>query len=132
VIGQMQRFSAELGEQAGADFAAMKRRLDAGIAALTRSATWLIETFPNDIKAAHAGSVPFLKLTGIVTGGWQLFRAALVAQAHIENGDADPFYAAKVVTARFYADHILAQADGLAEAIVDGAAGVMGLPEEMF
>ena len=59
-------------------------------------------------------------------------RAALAAQAKIAGGDSDPFYPAKIVTARFYADHVLSQAEGLASSVTDGAEGVMALPEEMF
>jgi len=42
------------------------------------------------------------------------------------------FYAAKIKTARFYADHVLTQAPGLRNTIVHGAAGVMALTEEQF
>jgi hypothetical protein len=45
---------------------------------------------------------------------------------------SDPFYAAKIVTSRFYADHVLSQAAGLASSVTDGAEGVMALPEDMF
>ena len=74
----------------------------------------------------------FLKLLGIVAGGWQMARAALIAQAKIDAGERDPFYAAKIITARFYADHVLSQAAGLASSISDGAEGVNALPEDMF
>jgi hypothetical protein len=39
------------------------------------------------VRAASAGAVPFLKLLGIVAGGWQMARAALIAQAKIDAGD---------------------------------------------
>jgi butyryl-CoA dehydrogenase len=80
-----------------------------------------------------SGSVLYLKLAGIVLGGWQMARAALVAHDKLQSGDADKaFLEAKIVTARFFADHILSAAQGMRSAIVDGSAGVMGLPEEMF
>ena len=59
-------------------------------------------------------------------------RAALVAQAKINGGDSDSFYPAKVITARFFADHLLTQADGLASTVIEGATGVMALAEEQF
>ena len=95
--------------------------------------TWIVATYDADIKAVHAGSVPFLKLMGIVCGGWQMARAALVAQQRLaaKEGDA-AFYAAKIATARFYADHLLAQAPGLRNTVMRGAAGVMALSEEQF
>ncbi|HAG74220.1 MAG TPA: hypothetical protein DCL53_01975, partial [Thauera sp.] len=42
------------------------------------------------------------------------------------------FYKTKIVTARFYADHVLAQAPGLAYTVVNGAAGALELAEENF
>jgi hypothetical protein len=45
----------------------------------------------------------------------------------------DPaFYRAKIGTARFFADQILGQADGLRHAIVAGSAGVLALDIDQF
>jgi len=83
-----------------------------------------------DPRAQFAGAVPFLKLMGIVAGGWQMARAALAAE---KKKSEDPaFYEAKIVTARFYADHVLVQAPGLRNTVVNGAAGVLALSEEQF
>jgi hypothetical protein len=59
-------------------------------------------------------------------------RAALIAQGKIADGDEDPFYPAKIATARFYADHVLTQAQGLADTVVHGGASAMALEEEAF
>jgi acyl-CoA dehydrogenase len=82
-----------------------------------------------DPRAQFAGAVPFLKLMGIVAGGWQMARAALAAAK--PGGDED-FKKAKIATARFYADHVLVQAPALRNTVVNGAAGVMALTEEQF
>jgi alkylation response protein AidB-like acyl-CoA dehydrogenase len=132
VIGTMRALDAELAGQGGADFVAIHRRLAAGVDALAAAGEWLVAIYRSDIRAASAGAVPFLTLLGIVAGGWQMARAALIAQARIEEGERDPFYAAKIVTARFYADHVLSRAAGLASSVTDGAAGVLGLAEDMF
>ena len=42
------------------------------------------------------------------------------------------FYRAKIATARFYNEHILAQASGLASEVVNGAGSVMALTETQF
>ena len=74
-----------------------------------------------------------LKMMGIVCGGWQMARAALIAQKKLAAKDSDAsFYQAKIVTARFYSDHVMTQAAGLRNTIMRGAAGVMGLTEEQF
>ncbi|MCM8611322.1 acyl-CoA dehydrogenase [Accumulibacter sp.] len=132
VIGLMRGVAGELGARSGDDFAALQRRFSAAIDALAAAGEWLVANYGKDVRAASAGAVPFLTLLGIVAGGWQMARAALVAQAKIDAGDADPFYPAKIGTARFYADHVLSQASGLASSVIDGAAGVLALPEDMF
>ena len=59
-------------------------------------------------------------------------RAALVAQDKIDAGDDDPFYPAKITTAHFYADHVLAAVAGLAQGMVQGGARALTLDEAMF
>jgi 3-(methylthio)propanoyl-CoA dehydrogenase len=83
-----------------------------------------------DPRIQFAGAVPFLKLMGIVAGGWQMARAALAADT-MHGGDQE-FLKAKKATARFYADHVLVQAPGLRNTVVNGAAGVMALSEDQF
>ena len=133
VIKAMRIVEAELGKAPGEDMAATREAFSAALTAAEECVSWMVITYGNDIKAAHAGAVPFLKLMGIVCGGWQLARSALVAQQRLSEGKGDKaFYEAKVKTARFFADHVLTQAPGLRNAIVHGAAGVMALAEEQF
>ena len=133
LIKAMRVVEGELAQVQGEDMADIRAGLAAGIKAVEESVTWIVSTYARDPKAVHAGSVPFLKLMGIVCGGWQMARAALVAQKRLaaKEGDA-AFYQAKIGTARFYADHVLAQAPGLRNTVVRGAAGVMALTEEQF
>src|SRR5487761_2645267 len=133
VVKAMRAVEGELGQAQGEDMAAIRAGLAAGIKAVEECVSWIVATYATDIKAVHAGSVPFLKMMGIVCGGWQMARAALVAQQRLASKDGDAaFYQAKIATARFYADHILAQAPGLRNTVVRGAAGVMALTEEQF
>jgi len=132
VIATMRALDADLAKQGGEHFAAIRRRFTAGVNALATAGEWIVKTYGADVRAASAGAVPFLRLFGVVAGGWQMARAALIAQARIDAGDGDPFYPAKIITTRFYADHLLSQAEGLASSVTDGAVGVMALAEEMF
>jgi 3-(methylthio)propanoyl-CoA dehydrogenase len=133
VIAAIRLVETELGKAAGEDMAATREALSAALTAAEECVAWMVITYGNDIKAAHAGAVPFLKLMGIVCGGWQLARSALVAQQRLSEGKGDKsFYEAKIKTARFYADHVLTQAPGLRNTIVHGASAVMALAEEQF
>ncbi|HQO28809.1 MAG TPA: acyl-CoA dehydrogenase [Accumulibacter sp.] len=132
LLTSMRALDGELAAQSGEHFVSLRRRFNAGIDAVEQAANWLTATYSSDVRAASAGAVPFLKLLGTVAGGWMMVRAALAAQAQIASGNSDPFYATKIVTARFYADHVLSQAEGLASSVTDGATGVLALTEEMF
>jgi hypothetical protein len=133
VLKTIRALDAELAKAPGDDFKAIRSRLAAGAAAMDECVDWIVERYGKDVKAVHAGAVPFLKLAGIVCGGWQMARAALAAQAKLEKGAGEAgFLKAKVGTVRFFADHILSQAPGLRDAVVQGAPGVLALKEEQF
>ncbi|HEX5803575.1 MAG TPA: acyl-CoA dehydrogenase [Azospira sp.] len=132
VIGMMRQLDAELAKQSGEHFVAIRQRFAAGVNELEKAAEWIVANYAKDVRATSVGAVPFLWLFGIVAGGWQMARAALIAQAKIDGGDNDPFYPAKIVTARFFADHQLSRAAGLASTVVDGANGALALDESMF
>jgi 3-(methylthio)propanoyl-CoA dehydrogenase len=99
------------------------------IDALERALRYVVENYATDIRGVSVGAVPMLKLLGIVAGGWQLLRSALISQQRLagkKGGSAEAaFYEAKISTARFYADHVLSQAPGLAHSIVHGAAAAL-------
>ena len=132
LIAMMRQTESELAQQAGEDFAVIKTALGQGIAALTAAVDYIVANYGADIRAVSVGAVPFLRLMGCVCGGWQLARAALVAQRKIAAGDRDAFYPAKIATTRFYADHLLAAAPGMAHSIVHGASGALALAEDSF
>jgi alkylation response protein AidB-like acyl-CoA dehydrogenase len=128
LIAQLRETAGELAASENADLQAIGARLATGGEALAAAVEFVVASFKSDIRAVFAGSVPYLKLAGIVLSGWQLARGAQAADALLHNGDADvAFLQAKIATARFHADHILSQAPGLASSIVDGAAGVLAL-----
>ena len=97
--------------------------------ALERAIHYVVANYGTEVREVAVGAVPLLKLFGIVAGGWQLLRSALIAQQRlakpIEATLAREFYQAKIATARFYADSVLSQAPGLSHAVVHGAAGAL-------
>lgn len=137
IIAQIHKMEAALaaaGDSAyGADLQVIAARLVEGRRALEEVVNYVVVNIKSDIKGVFAGSVPYLKLAGVVLGGWQMARAALVAveKLHADEGDVQ-FYKAKIATARFYADHILTQASSLQASIVAGSAGVLALTEQQF
>jgi len=126
-IVQLKAFDSRLAKSANPDLKRLRAQLAAGVQALADCVDFIVAE--KDPVAAFAGAVPFLKLTGIVAGGWQMARAALISDQ--KTGDAS-FLKAKIATARFYGDHVLVQAPGLRDTVVSGGAGVMALSEEQF
>jgi alkylation response protein AidB-like acyl-CoA dehydrogenase len=127
VVVQMRAAAQEL--YAAPALSALAPVFSAGIDALERSIRHVVENYGKDIRGVSVGAVPMLKLFGIVAGGWQLLRSASISQLRLGESAANAadtaFYEAKISTARFYADHVLSQASGLAHSIVHGAAGAL-------
>ncbi len=132
VIAMMRVTQQEVAAQPGVAFAAIAAALGRGIDAVGEATDHIVANYGKDVRAVAAGAVPFLKLMGNVAGGWMMARASLVAQAKISGGDADPFYPAKIATARFYAEHVMAAAPGLARVVVDAGNSALELDESMF
>jgi butyryl-CoA dehydrogenase len=94
---------------------------------------FVLANVKSEIRGVYAGSVPYLKLAGITFGGWQMARAAVIAQRKLTEGGADAdFLRAKIATARFFADHVLSAAAGIRTSIVHGSPGVLALPDAAF
>jgi butyryl-CoA dehydrogenase len=127
----LQALDAELARSKGADVRALRAGLAAGARAVSECVEFIVANAGQDVQGVFAGAVPFLKLMGIVAGGWQMARAALAAERLLDSGDR-PFLQAKLATARFYADHLLVQAPGLRDTVVKGGAAVMAVPEDQF
>ncbi|WP_213233885.1 acyl-CoA dehydrogenase [Caballeronia sp. NK8] len=97
-------------------FEAMHRRLSDGREALANVVAYVLESGKRDPNAVFAGSVPYLKLAGIVLSGWQMARALLAAQR--KRAEDLQFYGAKIATAHCFSEYVLTRARGLETAIV--------------
>jgi hypothetical protein len=107
--------------------------LSTALARLRETVQWVSKTFPANPAAVAAGSVYVLKLMGITLGGWMLARSAEIAGRQLAKGEGDAdFLKAKILTARFFADHVMAQAPALSAAITRGADSVLAVDEAQF
>jgi alkylation response protein AidB-like acyl-CoA dehydrogenase len=104
---------------------AAKRGALEGVAELAQATKSLLGQLGSTQDRALAVAVPYLKLTGIVLGGWLLAKAAAIAASRLAAGAADAdFLRGKLATARFYAAHILPTAEALARVVQGGGAAV--------
>ena len=148
LIGEMGSTAGALAASDDADLAVIGAALSDGTSAMGEAAMWLggqISAAPNDVAA---GSSPFMRLAGVVVGGWLLARSAAIAAsllaaqgktadqarnatASASAGPSSPqFLADKIATARFYADQILPSARGLVPAATGGAELFYAIPAE--
>ena len=133
IVARVRKTADELAASTSPELKAIAKRLSSGANALGDVIDFVVANMKSDIKGVFAGSVPYVELAGIVLGGWQMARAAAIAVAKIDAGDADAdFYKAKLTTARFFADHVLSKAQALRDAIVEGSDAVMALEEAQF
>jgi 3-(methylthio)propanoyl-CoA dehydrogenase len=132
LIADIARTVEALGSHDGAPFRVMREHLSQGQQALASVVDYVLANTKSDPNAVFAGSVPYLKLAGIVLGGWQMARAML-ASARLR-AEAPAFHGAKIATAHFYALQVLPQAVALEAAIVGakGTEGVLALAEDQF
>jgi len=114
------------------DAKAVAARLSAARTAFTDVVQFIAEQAKGAPNAAYAGSVPYLMLAGNLMAGWQMARALLVAQEQIAAGKEQAFMQAKIVTTRFYADHLLTKVPGMRDAIVEGSHSVTALALDAF
>jgi len=120
-------------DTAGTELAAITVALREGIASVRASLEWLLANFKASAANAGAVSYHFLMMLGVVTGGWQMARAALIANQKLADGAADKeFYTAKILTARFYAEQSLPRALAHARSIAAGSETMMAFTLEQF
>ncbi|KPF71008.1 acyl-CoA dehydrogenase [alpha proteobacterium AAP81b] len=103
--------------------------LDDALSAAETTSVWLAGA--NDADDIAAGATPYLRLMGLTLGGWLLARQALVAADRLAAGEGDPrFLAAKIATARFFAEQLLPHASALAGPVMRGASLLYAIGED--
>ncbi|WP_140625884.1 acyl-CoA dehydrogenase [Methylibium rhizosphaerae] len=132
IARQIAATEAQLAERGSEAARAAHKRLKAAREAFEQVVDFIAGQAKADPNAAFAGSVPYLLLAGNLMAGWQMARALLVAEDKLAAGEDRAFMQAKVITARFYAEHILSRVPGQRDAIVDGAQSVTALALEAF
>ena len=133
IAGQIETTEGELAASQSVAARSMLKRLRAARAAFEEVVGFVAAEARSNPNGVFAGSVTYLMLAGNLMAGWQMARALLAAERLLAAGQGDrAFLEAKVATARFYAEHLLAKAPGLRDSIVDGAESVTQMALESF
>jgi 3-(methylthio)propanoyl-CoA dehydrogenase len=133
LIEAMRVFADSLDGESNVHLKAAQKRLREGLDAMSRAVDFNLANFNSNIRACFAGSVPMVKLFGIVCGAWALARVGRDAAARVASNHPDKaFYEAKLATLRFYVDTMIPEAVASADVIVNGSEGTLALDEAAF
>ncbi len=130
IAGQIEKTEAALAQRSSASSKAMHKHLVAARKAFVEVVDFVAGQTKASPNAVFAGSVPYLTLAGNLMAGWQMARALIVAED--SKADDAAFMAAKIATARFYAEHILSKVPGVRDSIVEGHAAINDMALEAF
>jgi alkylation response protein AidB-like acyl-CoA dehydrogenase len=118
--------------QAGDSFAGIHAHLDAALKSLSKASQWIGGQLAKNPEVALAGATPYLRAFATTVGGWLLARQALAAKAEIAGGATDPYFTAKIVSARLFADQVLTGVDGLCRSATEGSASLAEVTPELL
>ena len=105
----------------------------AGAKAQLQDATlWMMQNGLGNPSAAIAGSMDYLRLFGLTGLAYMWALIAKAASARIAAGDADPFYANKLIVGRYFLQRVLPDAGAALTKLKAGAEAVMALPDDAF
>ena len=131
LLDDMEATAGELAQRD--DLAGLGRALQSAVAAARTARQYLLDRGKEDRSVAGAASVNFLMLLGYLLGGWVMGRSALKAAAKLDAGSGDAsFLKAKMITARFYGEHLLPRAGACLAAIEAGPESMMALSPDQF
>jgi alkylation response protein AidB-like acyl-CoA dehydrogenase len=132
---QVARMRATVEELAGAgeELAVAHRELAAALDALEDATGWLLSEAMADPAQALSAATPYQRLFATTAAGWLMAVQGLAAKAVLDAGGTDAGIAAvKLVTARFFAEHLLPQVHGLVAPVKAGKTDLFALTAEQL
>ncbi|MGZ8997491.1 MAG: acyl-CoA dehydrogenase C-terminal domain-containing protein [Allosphingosinicella sp.] len=100
---------------------------------LQAATMWLMQNGLANPNNAGAAAYPYMSLMGTVALGLMWLRMAKASSQLLANGGEDrAFHEAKLVTARFFAERVMPDSNGLRRKIESGAESLMALSVEAF
>ena len=112
---------------AGDEVEDLRAELARATATVRKATEWLNGS--DDVQARMAGATPYQEMLGTLAGGYYLARQAVAAVAA---GTDDPWMAAKVATARFYAVNLLPKVHGMLDSVVAGSELLFAIDDDLI
>ncbi|MBI1272648.1 MAG: acyl-CoA dehydrogenase [Alphaproteobacteria bacterium] len=133
MLEEIEELTGTLAAQKGDDLASIATHLKAAHACTQEAGQWMLDTMKGNPSAAAASAAPYLRLCAYTFGGYYLGQSALIAQQLLASNDGDAgFLNAKIMSARFFAEHFLTQAAGLRDTVKLGFRATLAMTAEMF
>jgi hypothetical protein len=101
-------------------------------AELQEATLWLMQNGLANPDNAGAASTDYLHLFGLTGLAFAWAQVAEAARARVVAGDADPYYANKLVTGRYYLTRVLPESASRLAKLKAGSELMMALPAEAF
>lgn len=93
---------------------------------------WLMQNGLMNPDNAGAASSDYMHLFGLTALAYMWALIAKTANTKIAAGDADPFYASKLVVGRYFVERLLPDAGAHLAKLKTGSELMMALPAEAF
>jgi alkylation response protein AidB-like acyl-CoA dehydrogenase len=117
---------------AGDSFSRLAERFSAGVRALSEASDWLLARSESDPLGVAAGATPYARMFSEVAGAGCLAKSALVAKRLLDSGHGDSALSRRLVTAQFFAEHVLPGAVARMSAITAGADVLFAIDADGF
>ena len=125
LLNEVAALLPDLQKASGTAFKILHKHLAESLLATHEATAWLLANKANPALVA-ATAAPFLRLTGNMLGGYYLIKTALLAATDLAAGEGDAHYLEnKILTARFYAEHVLTLSNGLSQTVKEGGSAVL-------
>lgn len=93
---------------------------------------WMMQNGMANPDNAGAASTDYLNIFGITALAYMWAQMAKVAQAQVDGGSTDPFYANKLMTGRYFVERILPDTGAHLAKLKTGADVLMAMPADQF
>jgi alkylation response protein AidB-like acyl-CoA dehydrogenase len=132
-IAGVRQFIVNLAGGGNSAAGAIGRRLEDACNDLEACTRWIVETYPTHPRRVAAGAVHYLRLLGIVAGGWLMAKAVAIAEPRLSAGLGNRrFLEGKIASARFFADNFLTQSGALRTRFLEGSAVLDDFEAEQY
>ncbi|MDO1558056.1 acyl-CoA dehydrogenase C-terminal domain-containing protein [Brevundimonas sp. 2R-24] len=101
-------------------------------AKLQEATMWLMQNGMQNPDNAGAASTDYLHIFGLTALAYMWAQMAETAQARIDAGETDPYFAGKIATGRYFVERMLPDADAHLAKLRTGADVLMQMPAEAF